>query len=83
MVYRVVANRSKCYPASDDIIFIHTCVISFLTNQLAVFFGALSSTSGFRRVFRRLPLSFGLLGVLEFVFSRVEVKFIPSLLGGE
>ena len=27
----------KRYPVSDDIIFIHTCVISFLTNQLAVF----------------------------------------------
>ena len=30
-------KSKKRYPASDDIIFIHTCVISFLTSQLAVF----------------------------------------------
>ena len=48
-------------------------MISFLTNQLAVFSRAVKHlwfSEGFPL------LSFGLLGVFELVFSRVEVKFI-------
>ena len=56
------------YPASDDIIYIHTCVISLLTNQLKIV-RVPSSTCGFP--------SFGLFGVFPLVLSnsRVEVKF--------
>ena len=50
------------YLASGNIISIHTCVISFLTNQLTVFSRAVKHLV----VFRRLFLS---------QFSRVEVKF--------
>ena len=55
------------YPASGDIIYIHTCVISLLTNQLTQYFRSLSSTCGFP--------SFGLFGIFALVLSnsRVEV----------
>ena len=56
------------YPASGDIIYIHTCVISLLTNQLTVV-RAPSRTCGFP--------SFGVFGVFALILSnsRVEVKF--------
>ena len=53
------------YPASGDIISIHTCVISFLTNQLTVFFRAVkhlwfSVVCSFRS-FHKSKLSFKLI----------------------
>ena len=36
-LYRVVANRQKRYPTSDDIIFIHTCDIIFDQSARSIF----------------------------------------------